>query len=210
MKKSLLIGSIGIIVITTILIGYSFFKANILYYFDRHNGAIVLGEKDKIQNMLSIEKDKISSPESYVVKVSTIDEKKILFLSKDTAEKLNKKDMLRTVKEEKVDGGMRVHTDPLNELPAVPADKGILFAREDLKAGAMKGLDSEQKMPIEYKGDLIIGSGSRFPVDASIVVVSDTAFSSVKASEYQLSLFIRNGEIRVSDQIDYNNIVMKP
>ncbi|MDQ0416816.1 hypothetical protein J2Z48_000988 [Croceifilum oryzae] len=211
MKKIVTIGSIT--VVAAILLTYFFFKPELLHYFGRPNGAIVLGEKEEVQKTLSDVKSKISAQENYTLKESKINDKKVLFLSKTTAEALNKRGLMNTVKRVKGPKGLEI--EKLITLPAVPTGKGILFAREDLKEGATKSVESEQKLITEYKGDTIIGEGSRFPGENSYVMVSDDIFASIKAPEKQLTVLladVENGKslIKLSDTIDYINASLKP
>ncbi|SDY58758.1 lipoprotein BA_5634 family protein [Thermoactinomyces sp. DSM 45892] len=194
--------------IVAVFIGaYFFFRADALHYFGRHNGAIVLGDKAEVQRVLSTSKDKISAQQTYVVKEGIVGDKKVLFLSKTTAEALHKKRVFQTIKKAKGNG---IDLEKLSTLPSIPAGKGILFTREEWKEILTKEVESEHNVTTEYKSDTII-SGSRLPQDASYVIVDNNTFSSIKASEKLLAVFLTDGDsIHYPDAVEYSNTSIKP
>ena len=89
-------------------------------------------------------------------------------MDKKTGEELVKKELLSKV-DEKDD------TKPLDKLPAVTAEQGVLFAKEKVENATLDGAK------LKYEGNTIIGSGRAYT--DMYAIVDDATYSNVKGDE---------------------------
>ena len=89
-------------------------------------------------------------------------------MDKKTGEELVKKELLS-----KVDA--KDDTKPLDKLPAVTTEQGVLFAKEKVENAALDGAK------LKYEGNTIIGSGRAYT--DMYAIVDDATYSNVKGDE---------------------------
>lgn len=107
----------------------------------------------------------------YKMKLTTLEDKKVLVMDKKTGEELVKKELLKKV--EKV--GKDENTKPLDKLPAVTADQGVLFAKDKVENATIDGAK------LNYEGNTIIGSGRAYA--DMFAIVDDATYGNVKGEE---------------------------
>ena len=89
-------------------------------------------------------------------------------MDKKTGEELVKKELLSKV--DKNDD-----TKPLDKLPAVTTEQGVLFAKEKVENATLDGAK------LKYEGNTIIGSGRAYA--DMFAIVDDATYSNVKGDE---------------------------
>ncbi len=89
-------------------------------------------------------------------------------MDKKTGEELVKKELLN-----KVDA--KDDTKPLDKLPAVTAEQGVLFAKEKVENATLDGAK------LKYEGNTIIGSGRAYA--DMFAIVDDATYGNVKGEE---------------------------
>ena len=89
-------------------------------------------------------------------------------MDKKTGEELVKKELLSKVDE-------KDNTKPLDKLPAVTTEQGVLFAKEKVENAALDGAK------LKYEGNTIIGSGRAYT--DMYAIVDDATYSNVKGDE---------------------------
>ncbi|MDA2440146.1 lipoprotein BA_5634 family protein [Bacillus cereus] len=141
-------------------------------------------------------KDITSSQDLYQLKEGTIDNNKLdiklpanfedsmdtatsnlLFISRTTAEKMNKKGLIR----ERDNNEGLTSSVPIDSLPKIEKDETILFANKEYKG--LKELTFDQKkMNVQYKGDVWL-SPHRGGSNVILLIVDDTVFKEINGKE---------------------------
>ncbi|PHE78703.1 hypothetical protein COF47_10800 [Bacillus wiedmannii] len=141
-------------------------------------------------------KDITSSQDLYQLKEGTIDNNKLdiklptnlgdtmdtatsnlLFISRTTAEKMNKKGLIR----ERDNNEGLTSSVPIGSLPKIEKDETILFANKEYKD--LKELTFDQKkMNVQYEGDVWL-SPHRGGSNVILLIVEDTLFKEINGKE---------------------------
>ncbi|EJR32137.1 lipoprotein BA_5634 family protein [Bacillus mycoides] len=141
-------------------------------------------------------KDITTSQDLYQLKEGTIDNNKIdiklptkfgdsmdtatsnlLFISRTTAEKMNKKGLIR----ERDNNEGLLSSVPLDSLPKIEKDETIIFANKEYKDLKELTFD-EKKMLVQYKGDVWL-SPYRGGSKEILLIVDDTLFKEINGKE---------------------------
>ncbi|MGE6377977.1 lipoprotein BA_5634 family protein [Peribacillus muralis] len=141
-------------------------------------------------------KDITSSQDQYQLKEGTIDNNKLdiklptkfedsmdtatsnlLFISRTTAEKMNKKGLIR----ERDNNKGILSSDPLDSLPKIEKDETIIFANKEYKDLKELTFD-KKKMNVQYKGDVWL-SPYRGGSNEILLIVDDTLFKEINGKE---------------------------
>jgi hypothetical protein len=141
-------------------------------------------------------KDITSSQDLYQLKEGTIDNNKLniklptnlgdsmdtatsnlLFISRTTAEKMNKKGLIR----ERDNNEGLLYSDPLDSLPKIGKNETIIFANKEYKDLKELTFDNK-KMNVQYKGDVWL-SPYRGGSNEILLIVDDTLFKEINGKE---------------------------
>ncbi|TCJ76782.1 UNVERIFIED_ORG: hypothetical protein EDC93_11616 [Bacillus cereus] len=141
-------------------------------------------------------KDITSSQDLYQLKEGTIDNNKLdiklptnvensmdtatsnlLFISRTTAEKMNKKGLIR----ERDNNEGLLSSDPLDYLPKIKKNETIIFANKEYKDLKELTFDNK-KMNVQYKGDVWL-SPYRGESNGILLIVDDTLFKEINGKE---------------------------
>ncbi|PFO70281.1 hypothetical protein COJ86_15065 [Bacillus cereus] len=141
-------------------------------------------------------KDITSSQDLYQLKEGTIDNNKLdiklptnvensmdtatsnlLFISRTTAEKMNKKGLIR----ERDNNEGLLSSDPLNYLQKIRKNETIIFANKEYKDLKELTFDNK-KMNVQYKGDVWL-SPYRGESNEILLIVDDTLFKEINGKE---------------------------
>lgn len=141
-------------------------------------------------------KDITSSQDLYQLKEGTIDNNKLdiklptnfvdsmdtatsnlLFISRTTAEKMNKKGLIR----ERDNNEGLLSSDPLDSLPKIEKDATIIFANKEYKDLKELTFD-KKKMNVQYKGDVWL-SPYRGGSNEILLIVDDSLFKEINGKE---------------------------
>ncbi|MFJ6193969.1 lipoprotein BA_5634 family protein [Bacillus thuringiensis] len=141
-------------------------------------------------------KDITSSQDLYQLKEGTIDNNKLdiklptnlggsmdtatsnlLFISRTTAEKMNKKGLIR----ERDNNEGLLSSDPLDSLPKIGGNETIIFANKEYKDLKELTFDNK-KMNVQYKGDVWL-SPYRGESNEILLIVDDTLFKEINGKE---------------------------
>ncbi|MES5896438.1 MULTISPECIES: lipoprotein BA_5634 family protein [Bacillus cereus group] len=141
-------------------------------------------------------KDITTSQDLYQLKEGTIDNNKLdiklptkfgdsmdtatsnlLFISRTTAEKMNKKGLIR----ERDNNEGLLSSVPLDSLPKIEKDETIIFANKEYKDLKELTFD-EKKMNVQYKGDVWL-SPYRGGSNVILLIVDDTLFKEINGKE---------------------------
>ncbi|HDR8487913.1 lipoprotein BA_5634 family protein [Bacillus thuringiensis] len=141
-------------------------------------------------------KDITSSQDLYQLKEGTIDNNKLdiklptnfgdsmgtaisnlLFISRTTAEKMNKKGFIR----ERDNNEGLLSSDPLDSLPKIGKNETIIFANKEYKDLKELTFDNK-KMNVQYKGDVWL-SPYRGGPNEILLIVDDTLFKEINGKE---------------------------
>ncbi|MFD4853088.1 lipoprotein BA_5634 family protein [Bacillus mycoides] len=157
--------------------------------------AIEVGEIDEQtrNSIIDLYKDITISKDLYAIKKGTIENKKhniklpadfgdsnnseVLFISKTTAEKMNKKGLIR----ERDNNSGLTSSIPLDSLHKIKKDEIILFANKEYKDLKELTFD-EKKMNVQYKGDVWL-SPYRGGSKEILLIVDDTLFKEINGKE---------------------------
>ncbi|KXX91807.1 lipoprotein BA_5634 family protein [Bacillus cereus] len=147
-------------------------------------------------SIIDLYKDITTSQDLYQLKEGTIDNNKLdiklpanlrdsmdtatsnlLFISRTTAEKMNKKGLIR----ERDNNEGLTSSVPIDLLPKIEKDETILFANKEYKD--LKELTFDQKkMNVQYKGDAWL-SPHRGGSNEILLIVDDTLFKEIDGKE---------------------------
>lgn len=141
-------------------------------------------------------KDITSSQDLYQLKEGTIDNNKLdiklptnfgdsmdtatsklLFISRTTAEKMNKKGFIR----ERDNNEGLLSSDPLDSLPKIGKNETVIFANKEYKDLKELTFDNK-KMNVQYKGDVWL-SPYRGGPNVILLIVDDTLFKEINGKE---------------------------
>jgi hypothetical protein len=154
-----------------------------------------LNEQTRI-SIIDLYKDITISQEKFKIKEGSIDNNKLniklptqfgdsmdtatsnlLFISRTTAEKMNKKGLIR----ERDNNSGLTSSVPIDSLPKRKKDEIILFANKEYKDLKELTFD-EKKMNVQYKGDVWL-SPYRGGSNEILLIVDDTLFKEINGKE---------------------------
>ncbi|MCI4059666.1 lipoprotein BA_5634 family protein [Bacillus cereus] len=101
----------------------------------------------------------------------------LLFISRTTAEKMNKKGLIR----ERDNNKRLLSSDPLDSLPKIEKDETIIFANKEYKDLKELTFD-KKKMNVQYKGDVWL-SPYRGGSNEILLILDDTLFKEINGNE---------------------------
>lgn len=147
-------------------------------------------------SIIDLYKDITTSQDLYQIKEGTIDNNKLdiklptnfgdsmdaatsnlLFISRTTAEKMNKKGLIR----ERDNNEGLLSSDPLDSLPKIGKNEAIIFANKEYKDLKELTFDNK-KMNVQYKGDVWL-SPYRGGSNEILLIVDDTLFKEINGKE---------------------------
>ncbi|WP_306008694.1 lipoprotein BA_5634 family protein [Bacillus sp. MMSF_3353] len=147
-------------------------------------------------SIIDLYKDITSSKDLYQLKEGTIDNNKLdiklptnfgdsmdtatsnlLFISRTTAEKMNKKGLIR----ERDNNEGLLSSDPLDSLPKIEKDETIIFANKEYKDLKEITYDGK-KMSTTYEGDVWLAP-YRGESNVILLIVDDTLFKEINGKE---------------------------
>ncbi|MBE7125405.1 lipoprotein BA_5634 family protein [Bacillus mycoides] len=135
---------------------------------EKANGFVLYGTDEQVQQIADKNKKEVKEKDVYKMKLTTLEDKKVLVMDKKTGEELVKKELLQKV-DEKDD------TKPLDKLPAVTTEQGVLFAKNKVENATIDGAK------LKYEGNTIIGSGRAYA--DMFAIVDDATYGNVKGEE---------------------------
>ncbi|CAM3993405.1 MULTISPECIES: lipoprotein BA_5634 family protein [Bacillus] len=135
---------------------------------EKANGFVLYGTEEQVQQIADKNKKEVKEKDMYKMKLTTLEDKKVLVMDKKTGEELVKKELLRKV--DKNDD-----TKAIDKLPAVTAEQGVLFAKEKVENATLDGAK------LNYEGNTIIGSGRAYA--DMFAIVDDATYGNVKGEE---------------------------
>ncbi|MED1089295.1 lipoprotein BA_5634 family protein [Bacillus paramycoides] len=135
---------------------------------EKANGFVLYGTEEQVQQIADKNKIEVKEKDMYKMKLTTLEDKKVLVMDKKTGEELVKKELLRKV--DKNDD-----TKAIDKLPAVTAEQGVLFAKDKVENATLDGAK------LNYEGNTIIGSGRAYA--DMFAIVDDATYGNVKGEE---------------------------
>lgn len=139
------------------------------------NGVALYGSQQQVENTIEKYKKELKSETSHEIKVTEIDDKKLMILNRTTAEEFIKRGILKKVDKDD-------NTETLKSLPAVTSDTGVLFAKNNIENLMVNG----KKLNAKYEGNTIIGDG-RVYVDM-FAIVDDSIWKTIDGEEKTIGL----------------------
>ena len=143
--------------------------------FAKANGVILYGEQEEILKAVEKEKDELVAEEQHKIKISTIDNRKVMILTEDTAQSLVEKKLISEITNQE-----KGTTKAISSLSKVAKGEGLLFTKEDSHEIKIENIN------IKNEGNLVIGEGR---VYADIfLIVTDEDWASLKGTEKTLAI----------------------
>lgn len=139
------------------------------------NGVALYGSQQQIENTIEKYKKELKSETSHEIKVTEIDNKKLMIINKTTAEEFIKRGIFKKVDKDD-------NTETLKSLPAVTSDTGVLFAKNNIE----NLMINDKKLNVKYEGNTIIGDG-RVYVDM-FAIVDDSIWKTIDGEEKTIGL----------------------
>ncbi|WP_163255482.1 lipoprotein BA_5634 family protein [Bacillus tropicus] len=134
---------------------------------EKANGVVAYGSDQQVNSIIDKNKSDIKEKNTYKMKLTTLEGKKLLVMDKKTGEELVKKELLKKV--EKNDA------KAIDKLPAVTGEQGVLFAKEKVENAEMNGTK------LKYEGNTIIGDGRSYT--DMFAIVDDATYGKVTGEE---------------------------
>ncbi|MBE7121576.1 lipoprotein BA_5634 family protein [Bacillus cereus] len=135
---------------------------------EKANGFVLYGTEDQVAQIADKNKKEVKEKDVYKMKLTTLEDKKVLVMDKKTGEELVKKELLKQV--DKKDD-----TKAIDKLPTVTAEQGVLFAKDKVENATLDGAK------LNYEGNTIIGSGRAYA--DMFAIVDDATYRNVKGEE---------------------------
>lgn len=134
---------------------------------EKANGVVAYGSDQQVNSIIDKNKSDIKEKNTYKMKLTTLEGKKLLVMDKKTGEELVKKELLKKV--EKNDA------KAIDKLPAVTGEQGVLFAKEKVENAEMNGTK------LKYEGNTIIGDGRSYT--DMFAIIDDATYGKVTGEE---------------------------
>ncbi|KUF32902.1 hypothetical protein AMR94_06630 [Bacillus sp. G3(2015)] len=141
------------------------------------NGFIAYGTEQQVQQLADQKKNDVKEKNVYKMKLTTLEDKKVLVMNKKTSEDLVKKELFKKIVNEDT-------TKAIDKLPAVIADQGVLFAKEEVKDITIDGIK------VKYEGNTIIGDARSYA--DMFAIVDDTVYNKIKGEEKSVGVLRLN------------------
>ncbi|SFX55299.1 hypothetical protein SAMN04487866_11169 [Thermoactinomyces sp. DSM 45891] len=132
------------------------------------NGFVLYGTKDQVEAMAGKFKKEAKESDIYAAKLTMLEGKKVLVLTKKNGEALVKKALLK-----KIDNNHDVKA--IDKLPVITAEQGVLFAQDKVENATIDGAK------LKYEGNIIIGD-ERLYADM-YAIVDEATFTKMKGEE---------------------------
>ncbi|HDR7890972.1 lipoprotein BA_5634 family protein [Bacillus toyonensis] len=140
---------------------------------EKANGFVLYGSEEQVTQIADKNKKEVKEKDFYKMKLTTLEDKKVLVMDKKTGEELVKKELLS-----KVDA--KDDTKPLDKLPAVTTEQGVLFAKNKVENAKIDGAK------LKYEGNTIIGDGRSYA--DMFAIVDDATYVNVKGEEKSVGI----------------------
>ncbi|KEK23061.1 lipoprotein BA_5634 family protein [Bacillus gaemokensis] len=134
---------------------------------EKANGMVTYGSEQQVNKVINKNKSDIKEKNTYKMKLATLNDKKVLVMDKKTGEELVKKELIKKVEKD--------NTKAIDKLPAVTADQGVLFAKEEVANATIDGAK------LKYEGNTIIGDARSYA--DMFAIVDDAAYGKVNGEE---------------------------
>ncbi|HCQ88549.1 MAG TPA: hypothetical protein DIU45_00790 [Clostridium sp.] len=139
------------------------------------NGVALYGSQQQVENTIEKYKKELKSETSHEIKVTEIDNKKLMIINKTTAEAFINRGIFKKVDTDD-------NTEILKSLPTVTSDTGVLFAKNNVE----NLMINDKKLNVKYEGNAIIGDG-RVYVDM-FAIVDDLIWKTIDGEEKTIGL----------------------
>lgn len=140
-----------------------------ILYSEKANGVIIYGTEQQMNETEKQFKESIIAANRYPLKMISLKDQVYMVMNKQTAGALTMKGLLR-----KVISTSR--TEPIESLPALTKDKGILFGREKMEQINV----GRTEVKVSYEGNIIIGNTRRYA--NRFVIVDDSVWTVLKGN----------------------------
>lgn len=135
---------------------------------EKENGIIAYGSEQQVNTVIDKYNNDIKEKNTYKMKRTILEDKKVLVMDKKTGKELVKKGLLKKVDKDD-------DTEAVDKLPVVSSNHGVLFAKEKVENVT---IDGEK---LKYEGNTIIANGRAY---ADIfAIVDDAVYGNVKGEE---------------------------
>ena len=134
----------------------------------KENGIIAYGSEQQVNTVIDKNKNGIKEKNTYKMKLTILEDKKVLVMDKKTGEELVKKGLLKKVDKDD-------NTEAIDKLPAVTSDQGVLFTKEKVENVTIDGAK------LKYEGNTIIGHNRAYA--DMFAIVDDAAYGNMKGEE---------------------------
>ncbi|MCM3200605.1 lipoprotein BA_5634 family protein [Bacillus cereus] len=183
MKKVIKLCMVGIVSIS-LLGACSFGKTE-----EPRNGAVIIGEEQRLKEIVNQHKSDIKSNDLYKVKRAEtdikvkkenkviIEKKQILIIDQQTAEGAMKKGVLR-----KTNHQGPTSEGPITSLPTIPKGKVVMFTSNKQKE--LKEIKvNDKKIDVQYEDDISLGRVRASTYEDIILLVDATTFKDLPGTE---------------------------
>ena len=143
--------------------------------FAKANGVILYGEQEEILKAVEKEKDELVAEEQHNIKISIIDNRKVMILTEETAQSLVEKKLIAEITNQE-----KGTTKVISSLSKVAKGEGLLFTKEESYEIKIENIN------IKNEGDLVIGEG-RVYADL-FLIVTDEDWASLEGTEKTLAI----------------------
>ncbi|WP_439020536.1 lipoprotein BA_5634 family protein [Bacillus thuringiensis] len=177
MKKVMKVCMAGIVSIS-ILGACSFGKTE-----EPRNGAVIIGEEQRLKEIVNQHKSEIKSTDLYKVKRAESDGKQVLIMDQKTAEDVVKKGILR----ESDNDNDTNSSDPITSLPNIPKGKAVMFTNQknkDIKQITV----NDMKINAQYESNIWLGHERTSSYEDIILIVDSATFKKVPVTETHMEI----------------------
>ncbi|ARZ64892.1 MULTISPECIES: lipoprotein BA_5634 family protein [Bacillus cereus group] len=143
---------------------------------EKANGIVAYGSDQQVNSIIDKNKSDIKEKNTYKMKLTTLEGKKVLVMDKKTGEELVKKELLKKVEKD--------DAKAIDKLPAVTSEQGVLFAKEKVENAEMNGTK------LKYEGNTIIGDGRSYT--DMFAIVDDATYDKVAGEEKSVGVLKMN------------------
>ncbi|NWK71705.1 hypothetical protein HWX41_22175 [Bacillus paramycoides] len=171
MKKVIKLCMSGIVSIS-VLGACSFGKTE-----EPRNGAVIIGEEQRLKEIVNQHKSDIKSNDLYKVKRAESDGKQVLIMDQKTAEGVMKKGVLRKTDDQGV-----TSEGPITSLPTIPKGKVVMFtSNKDKEKKEIKVND--KKIKVQYEDDISLGRNRTSTYEDIVLIVDAPTFKDLPGTE---------------------------
>ena len=134
---------------------------------EKANGVVAYGSDQQVNSIIDKNKSDIKEKNTYKMKLTTLEGKKLLVMDKKTGKELVKKELLKKVEKD--------DAKAIDKLLAVTGEQGVLFAKEKVEDVEINGTK------LKYEGNTIIGDGRSYT--DMFAIVDDAVYGKVTGEE---------------------------